>query len=50
MESVFKIVAAGGLPLQLTFWVRFLYGVIGGALTLLRKMLELRNAWKTRPR
>jgi hypothetical protein len=50
MESAAKIVTAGGLPLQISLWAAVFFFVVGGTLGMLLKMIEVRNAWKTRPR
>jgi hypothetical protein len=50
METVVKIAAAGGLAFQVSLWAAVVFFVVGGTLSQLRKALDLRNAWKTRPR
>jgi hypothetical protein len=49
MESVVKIVAAGGLAFQVSLWAAVVFFIVGGTLGLLRKALNLRNAWRMRP-
>jgi hypothetical protein len=50
MESVVKIVAAGGLAFRVSLWAAVVFFIAGGTLGLLRKALNLRNAWRMRPR